>query len=244
MNERMKAEKVAEAFASSFLDEAMSHDLFIGSHIERLLADYVHVIYQDVDDPAYFGASITHKSGEQFVALNTFHSLRTRYFTAAHELWHLTEGSSLQDDSFDHERAADRFAAAIMMPSTLTKTLWQKFKKQYSAEEAILHIADMAEVPYVSVVRRVNELTGSVPFLKRKEEEWKQIRDQSGFPASALDLPSRDTRFSSYEKIIKKYVEQQKLDELTAANKLTSFAPKVAERYQAYVLDRKTDDEA
>lgn len=244
MNARQKAEKVAEAFAASFLEDTISHDLFIGSHIERLLADKVHVIYQYVEDKAYFGAAIRHQNGEQFVALNTFHPLRTRYFTAAHELWHLTEGSMMQDDAFDHERAADRFAAAIMLPKALTKALWQKFKKRYSDEEAILYIADMSAIPYVAVARRLNEMGEAAPHLKREEEEWLARRRELGFPNSALDRASKDQRFVAYEQVVKETVEQKGLDLLTAANKLLAFAPEQAEYYQQKVLDQGSKNEA
>lgn len=129
MNSRQKAEKVVEAFAASFLEDTISHNLFIGSHIERLLADKVHVIYQYVEDETYYGAAITDQNGEQFVAFNMFHPLRTCYFTAAHELWHLTEGSTMQDDAFDHERAADRVCCSHHAAKGLKKSAVAKIQE-------------------------------------------------------------------------------------------------------------------
>lgn len=237
MNRREKAEKVAEVYAGSFLQEAIGHDIFIGSHIERLLADKVNLIYQYVEDENYFGAAIQHQNGKQFVVLNTFHSLRTRYFTAAHELWHLSEGSLLQDEDFDHERAADRFAAAIMLPKELTKQLWNKFKKQ-DDETAILKIADLADVPYVAVVRRLKELGENVPSKKITEMEWLEKRSELGFPISSSDYSSKETRFVAYEHAVRENVEKNGLDILTAANKLSKFAPKLAEQYQSVALTR------
>lgn len=243
MNRREKAEKVAEVYAASFLNDAIGHELFIGSHIERLLADQVHVIYQYVEDDTYYGAAIKHQNGEQFVALNTFHSLRTRYFTAAHELWHLTEGSQLQDDQFDHERAADRFAAAIMLPKVLTKQLWNKFKKQ-GVEAAILQIADLADVPYMAVVRRLTELDENVHLRKFTEAEWLAKRSELGFPLSSSDYSSKDVRFVAYEHTVKENVDKKGLDILIAANKLSKFAPKLAEQYQQEALAREPQVDA
>ncbi|MBO2946123.1 ImmA/IrrE family metallo-endopeptidase [Paenibacillus sp. F411] len=237
MNHREKAEKVAEVYAVSFLKDAIGHDIFIGSHIERLLADKVNLIYQYVEDGNYYGAAIQHQNGEQFVVLNTFHSLRTRYFTAAHELWHLSEASLMQDGNFDHERAADRFAAAIMLPKELTKQLWNKFKKQ-DDEVAILKIADLADVPYVAVVRRLSELGENVPSKKITEMEWLEKRSELGFPISVSDYSSKDTRFVAYEHAVKENVEKKGLDILIAANKLSKFAPKLAEQYQSAALSR------
>lgn len=52
----------------------------------------MHLVYKNIEDGAFFGAAVTHQSGDKFVVLNTHHPLRTRYFTAAHELWHLSKG--------------------------------------------------------------------------------------------------------------------------------------------------------
>jgi Zn-dependent peptidase ImmA (M78 family) len=244
MNHREKAEKVAEVFAGSFLKDAIGYDIFIGSHIERLLADKVNLIYQYVEDEKYFGAAITHQNGEQFVVLNTFHSLRTRYFTAAHELWHLSEGSQMQDDDFDHERAADRFAAAIMLPKALTKQLWNKFKNLYGDEVAILQIADLSDIPYIAVVRRLSELGENVPGKKYTEMEWLVRRNELGLPVSLSDQSSMDTRFVAYENVVKENVEKKGLDIITAANKLSKFAPEIAEQYQHGALTRGHEDDA
>lgn len=40
----------------------------------------------------------------------------------------------MQSDSSDYERAADRFATAVMLPKGLTKDLWRKFKKLYGTD--------------------------------------------------------------------------------------------------------------
>jgi len=234
LDRKEQAEALAEAFATSFIIDKYGHDLFIGGQIEHILADYANVIYQYVEDDEFFGVAVTHENGEQFIALNTYHPLRTRYFTASHELWHLTKYKDLDSEIFDHERAADRFAAAIMLPKALVEALWNKFKALNDAESSIIHLSDLAQVPYLTMVRRVKELGFKIPtsLLNRTEHEWIDRRIELGFPYSNLDEPVKETRFNAYEGVVKQNVEHIGLDTLIAANKLAKFAPKQAEQYQ------------
>lgn len=232
MNLKTQAETVAEAFAQKFLEDEFGNDIFIGSHIEQLLDDKVHLIYQYTEDEKYHGAAVTHQSGEEFIALNTFQPLRMRYFTAAHELWHLSEGSQMQAESFDHERAADRFAAAVMLPKGLTKDLWKKFKKIYGTDEAVIHLADLASVPYDATVRRVRDLGERDVPVNVSEDEWQQKRFEYNLPESLLDVPQAFEKFAAYETAVENAVEQEKLDRLTGANKIGRYNPKLAKVWQ------------
>lgn len=239
MNRKRQAEKTAEAFAAGFLDDAFGHDLFLGSQIERLLAEKVHVIYQYIEDELFYGAAITHETGEKFVVLNSFHPLRIRYFTAAHELWHLLEASEMQSEEFDHERAADRFAACLMLPKPLVLSLWHRFKNQFSEEHAVLFIADLAAAPYKTVERRMKEV-GEKIKVSYSEHEWRNIRENYSLPLSPLDLAIHDTQFRAYEKQVLMHVEEG-LHRLSASNKLAVFAPKISEALrQEELADGKT----
>lgn len=242
------AEETAEVFALSYLQEKFGHGFFIGSQIENILAtnENVNIIYQYVEDEKYFGAAISHESGEKFIAINTYHPLRIRYFTVAHELWHLTKGSKIQDKDFIHERAADRFAAAVMLPKTLTKDLWERYKKELGIEKTVVSIADLAQVPYQSVIRRAKEIGIKFPpnLLNKTEEEWQEERIKLGFPLSNLDTAVKDTRFFAYEDVVVKCVEHYGLDSLTAGNKLAKFAPKKAEQYQNLLYLGDVEDES
>lgn len=231
MDKRRQAEKTAEAFASSFFDDVFGIDFFLGAHIERLLADSVNLIYQNIEDVDFHGAAVHHELGDQFVILNTFHPLRMRYFTAAHELWHLSEGSKLQGASFDHERAADHFAACIMLPRALVLNLWRKLREKYDEEKTILSIADLSAIPYKAVERRFKELGENI-VADYTEEEWLKLRDVYYMPKTPLDISIPDTRFVAYEKIVIDYVEKG-LNPLTASNKLALFAPQQALIYQS-----------
>lgn len=231
---RQQAEKTAEAFAAALLDDTFGRDLFLGSHIERILSEKVHLIYKSIEDVAFYGAAVTHEEGETFVVLNTYHSLRTRYFTAAHELWHLSDASEMQKEDFDHERAADRFAAALMLPKPLVKSLWKRFKSELNEEQAVLYIADLSAAPYKTVERRIQEV-GEKISVTYGEQEWQQLRERYGLPMSPLDIAIHDTKFSAYEKQVKRNVGKG-LDPLTASNKLASFAPKISEQLREKAL--------
>ncbi|WP_158593276.1 ImmA/IrrE family metallo-endopeptidase [Planomicrobium sp. Y74] len=166
-----------------------------------------------------------------------------RYFTAAHELWHLSEASQLQAEGFDHERAADRFAAAIMLPKAITKDLWLKFKKLYEPKEAIIHIADFSEVPYEAVVRRLKELGISLSGLNFSEEEWQNERIKLDLPRSTLDLPQPLERFAAYEHAVEETLEKGSLDSLTASNKLRKYNEQLARTIQEQEVKRVKEAE-
>lgn len=234
MNLKEQAEKTAEAFAASFLDDLFGHDLFLGSQIERILGEKVHLVYENIEDQAFFGAAITHTTGEKFVVLNTYHALRTRYFTAAHELWHLLEASHMQKEDFDHERAADRFAACLMLPKPLVKPLWKRFKSEWNEEQAVLYIADLSAAPYKTVERRIAEV-GEKIQITYSEMEWQQLREKYALPSSPLDLAIHETKFSAYEKQVLQHVDKG-LNRLTASNKLARFAPIISEQLKQEAL--------
>ncbi len=236
MDRKKQAEATAEAFAADFLEEAANATIFIGPYIERILANKAKVVYQYVEDSNYFGAAIEHISGDQFIALNTFHPLRTRYFTAAHELWHLAEFSRLQDEEFDHERAADRFAAAIMLPKAITKDLWLKLNKLYEQKEAIIHLADMSSMPYEAVGRRLRELGINLKMKKIDEKEWLHEREKLGLPESPLDRQQPLNQFFDYVNAIEEALAENRIDYLSASNKLSRYSPEKAEILQSKVM--------
>jgi len=233
VDRKKEAELIAEAFAIDFLKEKYGRDLFIGGQIEHILAEKANIIYQYVEDEKFFGAAVTNEDGERFIMLNTFHSLRTRYFTAAQELWQLSNLIVL-DSEFDHEHAANRFATAIVLPKALIKDLWNKFIDLYDEESSIIHLSDFSQVPYLAMVRRVKELGFKISssLKHRTELEWKNRRLELGFPYSNLDEPVKETRFKAYEDVVIQNVEHLGLDTLIAANKLAKLAPQQAKKYQ------------
>lgn len=253
MNERSReatyiSETIAENLASDFLASDLSSNIFIGSDIEQILAEHASLIYQDIDDGTYAGASIRYK-GQSFIALNTHQSLRARYYSAAHELWHLGIDSALFENSkykqlaqsphFDSERAADHFAAAIMLPKEAVTLAWYNYVKKPSkrdesaAQEAVVRIANLSAMPYQAVARRLGELNLllSHHLVNRTEVDWLAYIRCSSFPPSPLDQVEPFKKFSHYTTVTQQLVDKKQLSLMEAAQLLTYSDPDGAMRY-------------
>lgn len=226
------AEEIAELFAEKFLTEQFGKEMFIGSNIELILEESgAKLIYQDVKDDQYHGAAVTFNNGSMFVALNTHHPLRTRYFTAAHELWHFIDLRVALGDEYDSERAADRFAAAIMLPKSLIKSSWHELIKTFPKKKVIVMIADMSAMPYQAVARRLKEVgVTNIPedIKDFTEEDWVKYRLESGLNKSPFDESQPFKQFKYYADNVEKLVEVGELDFVTAANKISKFSPDTA----------------
>lgn len=73
----------------------------------------------------------TNINGMPTIAINSHHGLKRQRFTAAHELYHhIAEGENLKlaasITSMAREKKADRFAAAVLMPSASFKDLFNR----------------------------------------------------------------------------------------------------------------------
>lgn len=229
------SEMIASGQALEYLLEGIGENIFIGSSIEHLLSEQANIIYQHIEDPKFFGATIINNTGahEKFVYLNTYHSMRIRYFTAAHEMWHLTEGAKVQD-SINHERAADHFAATLMLPSSLVSSLYQRFLKGTKKEDkqrAVIVLADLAATPYETVQRRLTELEYR-HGLNHTEEEWVALRESLGFAKSPLDSPLPFNSFPYYEAQLRELVESGEMSALDASFKISKFNSELALEWQ------------
>lgn len=228
------AEKVASAYALEFLREYFGGEIFLGSDIEQLLADKAVVIYQEVNDPEYFGAAI-HMMDKHIIAINTYQPLRTRYYSAAHELWHLqfeSEKIPLANiPNFDHERAADHFAAALMLPEKLLNNLIQKIDNDL--EKIVIKIADISSMPYVAVVRRMRELGKRVPksLSEKNEEDWVELRKNLGISQSPLDKADKFVQFNALTEEVDKQLKEERINLEIAANLLRHVDPEKAAYY-------------
>lgn len=231
---KLQSEQVGEAFAGQFLTDHFGAEIFIGPGIELKLQEISHVIFQDVPDNEYFGATVNVDSEQVFVAINTRQPLRIRYFTVAHEFWHLLGYKEVISEEIDHERAADRFAAAVMMPASLVRLLWGRLKQDFGEEKAIIMIADMAAAPYEAVARRILELklSKSRRLIAIKEKEWISLRKAHHLANSPLDEPFPIKSFSKYESVIAEAVEKRLLNKAEASGKLAQISPETAIRYQ------------
>ena len=244
------SEAIAEDLAGTFLANDIGSDIFIGADIERILAKKVNVIYQDINDPNYSGAAISYR-GVHFIALNTHQTLRARYYSAAHELWHLVvdtdlfgiEKSKYQEvlslPAFNTERAADRFAAAIMLPRDVMIRTWHKYvndqtaSTSVAAQEAIVRIANISAMPYAAVTRRLVELDllANTKLAKRTDLEWQGWVNKSSFPPSPLDNIVPFKKFPYLTQVVKRLVKQKQLSLMEAAQLTTYADPKTATSY-------------
>ncbi|KRL75564.1 ImmA/IrrE family metallo-endopeptidase [Secundilactobacillus paracollinoides] len=248
INAQTLAEIIANYAAESFLSQYLNPDIFIGSEIETILGEQTTLIYQNVDDSSYSGAAILYQ-GHSFVALNTHQSLRNRYFSAAHELWHLcitsdllgTSADILRDQAkrtgFDTERAADHFAAAILMPQNAIRLSWHKLVRESDDDgqlkRAVIRIANVAAVPYVAVARRLSELglLDNPKIVKLTEKKWQDFLATTDFPLSPLDQPVIFEKFAAFAHLTDDLVEKGQLSLMEAANLMTNVEPERAKQY-------------
>lgn len=229
------SEQVASQYAVEFLRKYAGDEVFLGSDIEQLLADEAILIYQDVSDPEYYGASICYKD-THLIAINTRQPLRSRYYSAAHELWHLLHKSGetpIADtiENFDHERAADHFAACLMLPDKLVQSLM--ISNKGSLETLVFKIADLSSMPYVAVVRKLQELGKKIKkkLSDRNEADWVIARDKLDLSPSVLDKPDSLIRFTALSNRVSELLDKDELTLELAANILKHADPKKAEEY-------------
>lgn len=233
-----KADRVGEAFALQVLSEHFGAEIFIGASIEFKIEELASVVYKVIDDLEFFGATITvGRENRKYVLLNTAKSLRLRYFTAAHELWHVLDIHSMIKDDIDVERAAERFAAALMLPESLVRSLVRQINKdsydQIEEKRMVIRIADIASTPYVSVAKRLVELnlTNNKHLVDFSEKNWIKIRKELNIVESPLDKSFPINRFTDYEELIEEDVQQGELNYLEASKLLANVSPDKSKEY-------------
>lgn len=260
------SEKVADHAAAVFLEKNIGTAIFIGADIENLIAENAQVIYQDIQDPDFFGALISYK-GKRFVVLNTHQDLRARYYSAAHEMWHLALTSAMfgeqseviQYDAanpiFDSERAADHFAAALMLPEETVLKIWDKYVQGQETpstqlvQEVVVRLANVSAMPYVAVCRRLKELGLPVSrtIVRWDKSDWHDYLQYADFPPSPLDEKASFDKFAGLSAFVKKQVDHQQMTLLEAARFLTRADPNQAKRYlkmrQEKIAQIEVDDD-
>lgn len=209
-------ELMAEKESRRILENYFGTVIFVGASIEQFARFYTKsdVIYEFINDELLFGGKVdysTNTNQDKFVFINTFHSFRVQYFTLAHELFHLTEvheelsiiinehAGENDDLEIVIERAADRFAAALLLPENLVKSIWTKLiDLDMSGEKIIYYIADMSSAPYEAVARRITELklivsrkisnTAKNKIATYKDKDWEVERLEHMPSLSPLDI--------------------------------------------------------
>lgn len=233
-----KADRVGEAFALQVLSEHFGSEIFIGSSIELKIEELASIIYKEIEDPKFYGATITLKRGDRkYVLLNTCQSLRLRYFTAAHEFWHVLGINTMVKDDIDHERSAERFAAALMLPESLVRSLVRSLpeahEKEVEEKRAVIRIADISSAPYVAVAKRMVELnlTNNTGLANYSEKDWIKIRKELNIVESPLDQPLPINRFTDYEERVAEEVQDGNLNYIEASKRLANVSPEKSAEY-------------
>lgn len=226
---------VAEKQANHFLASHFGDWIFIGASIEIVVTAQAVVIYQDVADPDYFGATI-HTNDISQIAINTHQRLRDRYYSVAHELWHLlvltNQIPTEQVSQLNDERAADHFAATVMLPEMLVKRYWHTTKQRadFDPALAIIQLADLSAMPYVAITRRLHELGFRLPahLQTLTEAEWVAKRELAGLAPSPLDVAQPHIGFAAMKKLVLQKLKQHRLTLEAAATILTHVEPELA----------------
>lgn len=216
-------EQMVDNAARRMLEEHFGVATFIGASIEQFVRSQTktEVIYEHINDPYLFGGSVDYivpntTTTDNYVFINTYHSSRVQYFTLAHELFHLADvHASLVESISEHhlneeqlekvlERSADHFAAALLLPENLVKSIWGKLisLEIENQEVFIYNLADMSCAPYEAVARRVVELnlhkskklTNAIKMKINtyKDSDWESERIQYMSLPSPLDIKVND----------------------------------------------------
>ncbi len=132
---------------------------------------------------------ICNYKGKLFIYVNTNLPLEKQIFTAAHELYHLLFNRDQLENGYSHlikqgdldgkqeERAANLFAALLLVPRTLLKEQIEilKIDPLHLNLLDIIRLMDVFAVPFKTMVLRLYE-TG---VLKDKEaDKWLQVPDR------------------------------------------------------------------
>ncbi|MBM7710042.1 ImmA/IrrE family metallo-endopeptidase [Enterococcus lemanii] len=228
MNNSLQNEihRVAREQAILFLSEFSVTD-FIGPTIESIIElKRIHLIYDTIDDWEAEGFSAS-KQGLNFIFINSNFNLRLQKFTIAHEIYHLDDKIEQLASAVEAERAADHFAANILLPENVVFEKYRSLKRSgYNSLEVFFALADLSQVPYEAMYKRYKELEISTvdidknlkliqiesrnPYLKTLEQELQLLRKNVLLSLSELDQPTYKKAFRKLENL-KNHFEQQRM---------------------------------
>lgn len=218
--------KSSRQAAVIFLEELSVTD-FIGPMIEEIVKlKGIHLIYDTINDPNASGFS-SQKKNEKFIFINSNFNERLQKFTIAHEIYHLDDNIIQFEKAKEDERAADHFAANLLLPEKIVFDKQRMLKNlEYDEIEVFFKLSDLAQVPYETLYKRYKELSLSVSKI---DKEWKKIvlsvedlyleslenklqvlRKKRGIGESLLDSTSAKTGFESLENLRDLLAESEK----------------------------------
>lgn len=183
------------------------------------------------------------------IVINQLDTTRTQNFTLAHEWFHyILESEDLkkydiQIDSNDAlERSGDYFAATILMNRDAFISYFGIIDNQ-SLEKKIFKLADIFKVPYISVIRRIEELGlwDVSLYEEMSEQELTELRNNL-LGASILDVPTKRPEFVQYQQRVIEKEASGLISNQETAKILASLNPELAEEYFNKSVSKKGID--
>ena len=210
--------KLARAAAVVYLEELSISD-FLGPILEEIVKiKGIKLIYDTIDDHEAEGFSAK-KYDENFIFINTNFNPRLQTFTIAHEIYHLDDSIMQLPDIKEDERAADHFAANILLPDKVVLEKYRILKNlEYNDIEVFFKLSDLSRVPYETLYKRYKELSLSVvkidkelvkieinsrnPYLKEFEQKLQILREIRRIRKSRWDQVNPKKEFEALEILV------------------------------------------
>ena len=200
--------KVAQMIALDFLEDLDAHD-FIGPTLYDLTAlKDIRMMYKPLNDANAEGFCAIGK-GQKFLYVNTNFNVRLQNFTVAHELWHI----HLHDlpnvfnfNEIDIERAADHFAANILLPTKNVLNKYYHLKqsgKSASPYEAVLKRFVELDINTKQIDEQLNTITmrNEDPYITLIEHKLQQLRCHLALAKSSLDTATKISMFPELDSL-------------------------------------------
>lgn len=191
------------------------------------------------------------------IIINALDDTRTQNFTLAHELFHhllMEENPAklrfvLRDEEL-LERAGDFFAASLLMNAKEFRAHYHYLYEKNDFENLVFKLSDIFKVPYVSIIRRLDELNLLVDefrdYLNYKEPELLEQRIKV-MGDSLFDQPTRKPIFHPYVRLIEKGLANKQLKLLDSAKRLNKVNPdrsaKLYSEYTALLSELDNEDD-
>lgn len=259
-------QKTVQSYAEKFYkDNVQSDSIIITDLLDEIVSslgiDVMYYNFNNIDDKSrpingiYMRSTdVTTKSHK--IIINALDDTKTQNFMLAHELFHhlLMEENPAKlrfvlTDEEMLERAGDFFAASLLMNEKKFKTHYDFLCKINNFENSIFKLSDIFRVPYVSVVRRLDELNLLTDefsgFLEYNEKKLLELRVKV-MGDSIYDQSSHKPIFHPYVRIIETGLATKQLKLLESVKRLNKVNPERSELlYSKYMesLNQIGDEE-
>lgn len=249
-------QKLVQSYAEKFYKSNVQSDsIIITDLLEEIISnlgiDVMYYNFNKLSDQSrpingIYMRSTDISTKSHKIIINALDDAKTQNFTLAHELFHhlLMEESPVKlrfvlENEEILERAGDFFAASLLMNEKKFRTHCDFLCVTNTLEDLIFKLSDIFRVPYVSVVRRLNELNLLADeisgYLKFDEQELLERRIKL-MGESLYDQPTHKPIFHPYVRIIEKGLDNKKLKLLESVKRLNKVNPERSEElYNKYM---------